>query len=144
MPVNAKGKVDSYGAALGLDYLLGKFNLSGNVSYNEIGDLPDGYINDFNTPKMRYNLGFGNKEIIKNVGFNAAYRWQEKFYWNSSFSSGEVPAYGTIDAQVNLKVPSVNSMIKIGGSNLLNKYYFTSYGNPSVGALYYVSYTFNP
>ncbi|MFA4869456.1 MAG: TonB-dependent receptor [Pedobacter sp.] len=144
VPVNAKGKVDSYGAALGLDYLLGKFNLSGNVSYNEIGDLPDGYINDFNTPKMRYNLGFGNKEIIKNVGFNAAYRWQEKFYWNSSFSSGEVPAYGTIDAQVNLKVPSVNSMIKIGGSNLLNKYYFTSYGNPSVGALYYVSYTFNP
>lgn len=144
VPVNANGKVDTYGAAIGLDYLLGGFNLSGNVSYNQIGELPADYINDFNTPKVRYNLGLGNKEIIKNFGFNVAYRWQEKFYWNSSFSSGEVPAYGTIDAQVNLKVPSVNSMIKIGGSNLMNKYYFTSYGNPSVGALYYVSYTFNP
>lgn len=144
VPVNATGEVKAYGAALGIDYLLGKFNVSGNVSYNEIGDLPAGYINDFNTPKYRYNLGLGNKEIIKNVGFNVAWRWQDKFYWNSSFASGEVPAYSTLDAQVNLKVPSVNSMIKIGGSNVLNKYYFTSYGNPSVGALYYVSYTFNP
>jgi outer membrane receptor protein involved in Fe transport len=144
VPVNATGEVKAYGAALGIDYLLGKFNVSGNVSYNEIGDLPAGYINDFNTPKYRYNLGFGNKEIFKNVGFNVAWRWQDKFYWNSSFASGDVPAYSTLDAQINLKVPSVNSMIKIGGSNVLNKYYFTSYGNPSVGALYYVSYTFNP
>lgn len=144
VPVNATGEVKAYGAALGLDYLLGKFNLSGNVSYNKIGDLPSSYVNDFNTPEFRYNLGLGNKEIIKNVGFNVAYRWQGKFYWNSSFASGDVPAFSTMDAQVNLKIPSVNSMIKIGGSNVLNKYYFTSYGNPSVGALYYVSYTFNP
>lgn len=144
VPVNAKGEVTSYGAALGLDYLLGTYNLSGNVSYNQIGDLPDNYINDFNTPKIRYNLGFGNKEIVKNVGFNLAYRWQDQFYWNSSFSSGEVPAYSTLDAQVNFKIPSVKSMIKIGGSNVLNKYYVTSFGNPAVGAVYYVSYTFNP
>ncbi|MBE9602125.1 TonB-dependent receptor [Pedobacter sp. MC2016-24] len=145
VPVNAKGKVTSYGGALGIDYLLGKnYNLSGNVSYNQIGDLPDDYINDFNTPKIRYNLGLGNKEIVKNFGFNVNYRWQGKFYWNSSFVSGEVPEFGTVDAQVNFKMPSVNSVIKIGGSNILNKYYITSYGNPAVGALYYVAYTFNP
>lgn len=145
VPVNAAGKVTSYGAALGVDYLLGKnYNLSGNVSYNKIGDLPADYINDFNTPKFRYNLGLGNKEIIKNIGFNVNYRWQGEFFWNSSFASGIVPAFSTVDAQVNLKVPSVNSMIKVGGSNILNKYYITSYGNPAVGALYYVSYTFNP
>jgi outer membrane receptor protein involved in Fe transport len=89
VPVNATGEVKAYGAALGIDYLLGKFNVSGNVSYNEIGDLPAGYINDFNTPKYRYNLGFGNKEIFKNVGFNVAWRWQDEFYWNSSFASGD-------------------------------------------------------
>lgn len=144
VPVNATGQVKAYGAALGLDYLLGKFNVSGNVSYNKIGDLPQNYVNDFNTPEFRYNLGLGNKEIIKNVGFNVAYRWQGKFYWNSSFASGDVPAFSTMDAQLNLKIPSVNSMIKIGGTNVLNKYYFTSYGNPAIGALYYVSYTFNP
>jgi outer membrane receptor protein involved in Fe transport len=145
VPVNAQGEVTSYGGALGIDYLLGKnYNLSGNVSYNEIGDLPADYLNDFNTPKVRYNLGLGNKEIIKNFGFNVNYRWQDEFFWNSSFASGTVPAFTTIDAQVNLKIPSVKSMIKVGGSNILNKYYITSYGNPAVGALYYISYTFNP
>lgn len=144
VPVNATGKVTSYGAALGIDYLLGNYNLSGNISYNNIGDIPDNYINDFNTPKIRYNLGIAKKELIKNVGFNVNYRWQGKFYWNSSFASGDVHAFGSLDAQVNLKIPSVNSMIKIGGSNVLNKYNFTSYGNPAAGAIYYVAYAFNP
>ncbi|KQR72738.1 TonB-dependent receptor [Pedobacter sp. Leaf176] len=144
VPVNAEGEVNSYGAALGLDYLINKWNLSGNVSYNRIGDLPVNYINDFNTPKVRFNLGLGNKEIIKNVGFNVSYRWQDRFYWNSSFTSGEVPSYSTLDAQVNLKIPSVNSVIKLGGSNVLNKYYITSYGNPAAGAIYYLAFSFNP
>ncbi|MGY0036057.1 TonB-dependent receptor domain-containing protein [Pedobacter sp. NJ-S-72] len=144
VPVNAKGKVTSYGAALGIDYLLANYTLSGNISYNNIGDIPDNYVNDFNTPKVRYNLGIGKKELIKNVGFNVNYRWQGKFYWNSSFASGDVPAFGSLDAQVNFKIPSVNSIIKIGGSNVLNKYNFTSYGNPAVGAIYYVAYAFNP
>lgn len=144
VPVNAEGEVNTYGAALGIDYLIGNYNVSGNISYNELGDLPADYINDFNTPTIRYNLGLGNKEIIKNVGFNVNYRWQDAFYWTSSFASGNVPAFGTADAQINLKIPSVKSMIKIGGSNILNKYYYTSYGNPSIGALYYVGFTYNP
>lgn len=144
VPVNAEGEVTSYGGALGLDYLVGKWNVSGNVSYNQIGDLPANYINDFNTPKIRYNLGLGNKEIIKNFGFNVSYRWQDQFYWNSSFASGQVPAYSSLDAQVSLRIPSVNSVVKLGGSNVLNKYYITSYGNPMAGAIYYVGLTFNP
>jgi len=144
VPVNAEGEVTSYGAALGLDYLVGKWNISGNVSYNQIGDLPVNYINDFNTPKIRYNLGLGNKEIIKNFGFNVSYRWQDQFYWNSSFASGQVPAYSSLDAQVSLRIPSVQSVIKLGGSNVLNKYYITSYGNPMAGAIYYVGLSFNP
>jgi len=144
VPVNAEGEVTSYGAALGLDYLVGNYSFSGNVSYNQIGDLPVNYINDFNTPKVRFNLGFGNKEIIKNFGFNISYRWQDKFYWNSSFASGDVPAYSSLDAQVSLKIPSVKSSIKLGGSNVMNKYYITSYGNPAAGAIYYLAFSFNP
>ncbi|MEJ7778130.1 MAG: TonB-dependent receptor [Daejeonella sp.] len=143
VPVNAAGEVTAYGAALGIDYMLGNFNLSGNVSYNELGDIPVTYINDFNTPTVRYNLGLGNRNVVKNVGFNASYRWQDSFYWNSSFASGTVPSFGTVDAQVNLKIPSVNSMIKIGASDLLNKYYTTSYGNPQMGGMYYVGFSFN-
>jgi outer membrane receptor protein involved in Fe transport len=144
VPVNAAGEVNTYGGALGLDYVRGKYTFSGNVSYNKIGDLPADYNNDFNTPEIRYNLGLSNREVFKNVGFNVNYRWQDKFVWFSSFAGGEVPAFGTVDAQVNLKMPSINSVIKVGGSNILNKYYITSYGNPEVGAMYYVSLAFNP
>ena len=144
VPVNAAGKVTTYGGALGLDYVVRKFTFSGNVSYNKLNDLPADYNNDFNTPEVRYNLGVSNREIFKNVGFNVNYRWQDKFVWFSSFAGGEVPAFGTVDAQVNFKMPSVNSVIKVGGSNILNKYYITSYGNPEVGAMYYVSLAFNP
>ena len=144
VPVNATGKVKTYGGAFGLDYILGKYTVSGNVSYNKLQDLPTAYENDFNTPEIRYNLGLSNREIIKNFGFNVNYRWQDKFTWFSSFAGGEVPAFGTVDAQVNLKMPSINSVIKVGGSNILNKYYYTSYGNPEVGAMYYVSLAFNP
>ena len=143
VPVNAEGNVTSYGTALGIDYLMGKYNLTGNISYNNIGDIPITYVNDFNTPKVRYNLGISNRNIVKNVGMNVSYRWQDSFYWNSSFAAGAVPSFGTVDAQVNLKIPSVNGMIKIGASDLLNKYYVTSYGNPEMGGMYYVGFTFN-
>ncbi len=143
VPVNAAGEVNSYGSALGIDYMMGTYNLSGNISYNKLGDIPVTYINDFNTPTVRYNIGLNNREVVKNVGFNVSYRWQDSFYWNSSFASGDVPAFGTVDAQVNLKIPSVKSVIKLGASDLLNKYYTTSYGNPLMGGMYYVGFTFN-
>lgn len=143
VPVNAVDDVSAYGAAFGMDYLLGKFNLSGNVSYNQIGNLPATYVNDFNTPTVRYNLGIGNPNIAKNVGMNVTYRWQDSFYWASAFASGDVPAFGTMDAQVNLKIPSVKGMIKIGAQNLFNKYFITSFGNPEMGGMYFVGFTFN-
>jgi outer membrane receptor protein involved in Fe transport len=144
VPVNVTEEVKSYGAAFGLDYQVGKFNFNGNTSYNKLSDVPSTFDNNFNTPEWRFNVGVGSKEIIKNFGFNVQYRWQDKFVWSSTFATGPVAAYGTVDAQVNLKVPSVKSVIKLGGSNIANKYYMTSFGNPSVGGLYYLSYTFNP
>ena len=144
VPVNLEGSVKSYGGAFGLDYQSGKWNYNGNASYNKIGDTPAEFDNNFNTPEWRFNLGVGNREIAKNLGFNVQYRWQDEFLWNSTFARGIVPSYSTFDAQVNLKVPSIKSMIKLGGSNILNKYYVTSFGNPQVGAIYYLGFTYNP
>lgn len=144
VPVNAVGKVKSYGGAFGLDYVKGSYTISGNVSLNKLGKLPAVYSNDFNTPEVRYNIGVSNRELLKNFGFNVNYRWQDKFHWLSSFAAGDIPAFGTVDAQLNFKLPSVQSVLKIGGSNILNKYYVTSYGNPEVGAMYYISLAFNP
>ena len=141
--VNNPGKVQSQGAAIGLDYVFGKFNLSGNVSYNKLKENNNDLESEFNTPEYRYNLTLANREIIKNVGFNVVYRWQDKYQWSSTFVAGEVPAFGTADAQVSVKIPNYKSTLKFGGSNILNKYYKTSFGNPQVGGMYYVSILFD-
>jgi len=140
--VNNPNKVIVQGAALGLDYLMDQWALSGNVSYNDI-TKNEGLNNSFNSPKYRFNLGISNRNLYKNIGFNVTYRWQDAFWWNSSFATGNVPAFGTVDAQVSYKMPKVKTMIKLGGSNLTNHYYQTSFGNPKIGAIYYMSLTFD-
>ena len=142
--VNNPAAVKVQGWALGLDYLVQRWTLSGNVSFNTIkGGDSAGLQNDFNSPKYRLNIGLANRNIGKNVGFNIMWRWQDSFLWNSSFSTGNVAAFSTIDAQVNYKLPRVKTMIKLGGSNILNHYYQTSFGNPKIGAIYYVSLLFD-
>ncbi len=146
--VNADGNVNSQGWALGLDYSLpGGYKLGGNVAYNQLIDQEDlinqGFRASYNTPEWRYVLNVGNPEVVENIGFNLIWRWQEAFLWESSFGNGIVPAYGTLDAQVSYKIPSIKSIIKIGGSNILNERYTTSIGNPRIGAIYYISIIFD-
>ncbi|MXV16208.1 TonB-dependent receptor [Hufsiella ginkgonis] len=142
--VNNPDEVSSQGAALGLDYLAGGgYNITGNISYNELNDNNSSLNSEFNTPKYRFNLGLGNRTLTKNLGFNVAYRWQDEYRWSSTFAAGQVDAFGTVDAQVSYKIPFYKAVMKLGGSNILNKYYRTSYGNPSVGAVYYLSFTFD-
>ena len=54
-----------------------------------------------------------------------------------------MPDFGTLDAQVSYKIPSIKSVVKLGGSNLLNERFSTSFGNPNMGAIYYVQLTFD-
>ena len=71
------------------------------------------------------------------------YRWQDAFFWESSFGAAVVPAFGTLDAQVSYKLNQYNTILKLGGSNVLNERYTTSFGNPKMGAIYYFSLTFD-
>ncbi|MEP1305688.1 MAG: TonB-dependent receptor [Balneola sp.] len=146
--VNADGEVKSQGFGVSMDYSFnGGYKFGGNVAYNELiseQDLRDqGFRSSYNTPKWRYNVKLENRNFIENVGFNMVYRWQDAFYWDSSFGDGVVPAFGTFDAQVSYKIPSANTILKLGGSNLLNERYTTSFGNPTIGAIYYFSLTFD-
>jgi len=91
-------------------------------------------------------VSFGNRKVTDKIGFNVTYRWQSEFEWQSSFTipeNGNVPAYSTTDAQVTFRLSSLKSMLKIGGSNLMNKMYIQSLGGPNIGAIYYVSLTFD-
>ncbi|MFN7838286.1 MAG: TonB-dependent receptor, partial [Bacteroidota bacterium] len=98
---------------------------------------------EFNTPEHKFNLGFGNRKLTDKIGFNVNYRYQNAFLWESTFAQGIVPEVGVVDAQVSYKLKNLKSMVKIGGSNLTNERYVLNYGGPTLGAVYYVSITFD-
>ncbi len=140
--------ISAYGWAFGADYLFNKgYKLSGNVAYNTLnkvgGDFPSGFLTQFNSPDYRTNLSFSNPHVYKNLGFSLVWRWQNDFLWESTFGVGEIDAYHTLDAQVSYTMKKLKTVLKVGGSNILNNYYNTSFGNPQIGGLYYVSLTFD-
>ena len=156
MPVNRSEIIQSWGWAAGVDYKLPKnYTVGGNVSFNTLNNIEEltesGFQPSFNTPEYRYVLNFANREVVKNLGFAVAYRWQGEFVWQASFVGPLVstqqlsvmPAFGTFDAQVSYKLKSLKSILKIGGSNLFSNGYRQAWGNPTVGTMYFVSMTFD-
>jgi hypothetical protein len=141
---NTDTEVKAIGWGVSANYLLGRgFELSANFSSDRLRDVPAGFVSFFNTPKWKYNIGISNNNIAKGVGFNLHYRRQDEVFWEGTFGTGLVPAYGTLDAQINYKLPNSNNMLKIGGANITNDYYQSAFGNPRVGGLYYISFSNN-
>ncbi|AHJ97238.1 TonB-dependent receptor [Hymenobacter swuensis] len=143
---NARNNYRSYGSTLGVTYnFYQKYTLGGNVNYNALSanNAPDIFVTGFNTPHWVTNVSFGNREIVRNVGFNLVWRHQSTFYWESPLANGRVPAYQTVDAQVNVRVPALKTTIKAGGANLFNNRYYQYAAGPTIGGLYYVALTFD-
>lgn len=143
---NAPGEVTVKGWGASADFLLPKnFTIGANLYSDEIGDLPAGFVSYFNTSKYRANLTFANSGFGTNnrYGFNLVYRTVSDFFYEGTFGTGQMPGYKTLDGQISYKFPAIKSMVKVGGTNLLNKYYRTGWGNPSIGGLYYVSFAYN-
>lgn len=142
--VNTSDNVNAIGWGASINYAVGKgYEFTANVSSDQLRNVPSNVVTFFNTPKYRYNIGLGNSDLGRGVGFNVQYRWQDNVYWEGTFGTGEIPSFGTVDAQISYKLPKTKSMIKAGGSNFFNKYYRSAFGNPDVGALYYISFGFN-
>lgn len=144
--VNAPGEVTTKGWGASVEYLLPKnFSFSGNYYADRIGTLAPGFVSYFNTPKNRVNMSFSNSGFGKDnrYGFSIVYRWANSFYYEGTFGVGMVPWMRTVDAMVSYKFPATKSMLKVGATNLFNKYYRTGWGNPEIGGLYYVSFGWN-
>ncbi|TAE11161.1 MAG: TonB-dependent receptor [Bacteroidetes bacterium] len=144
--VNSQADVTIRGFGASAEYKLPKnYSFGANLFSDEITDAPAGFVTFFNTPRLRYNLMFSNSGLgkSKRIGFNITYRWQEEFTYEGTFGQGLVPAFNTVDAMVSYRLPEIKSMIKLGGTNIMNKYYRSGWGNPQVGALYYVSFAYN-
>lgn len=144
---NSSEDINSYGGTVGVDTKIGNFDFGINYTYAELdideGKYPDLRTN-FNTPKHKVKASFGNTALFKNFGFNVNYRWSDSYYWEASFADGDIPAFTVLDAQINYSVPSIKSVFKVGGSNILGDEYFSAIGTGNVGSIYYVSWAINP
>jgi len=144
--INSQADVKIQGWGASMEYKMAKnFSFLANLFSDEIKDAPTGFITYFNAPKYRYNLGLSNAGFgkSKRYGFNIMYRWQDEFLYEGTFGQGIVPAFNTVDAMISYRFPELKSIVKFGGTNILNKYYRSGWGNPQVGALYYVSFGYN-
>lgn len=129
----------------------------GNVRNNRAGDpivnrrMSDPDVaqlgrNFFISPEKRYNISFSNPRINGgNAGFNITYRWTDKMWVEQGTTAGDVwlPAWASLDAQVSYRLPEAKTIVKLGGSNILNNYYSQGYGLAQIGGLYYISLTFD-
>lgn len=158
-PANTSEEIKVSGWALSLNYSLQKgFFINGNIANNELKRFkpsPEQQYAGFNTPDYRFNLGFGKRITSgSKFGFNINFRHQNAFLWEASFNqptttgigfftNTTVPAINNIDAQVSMKLPSMKSILKVGGTNIGGKPYMQAYGSAFVGSMYYVSLSFD-
>jgi iron complex outermembrane recepter protein len=161
------------GWGLGLDYALGGgYNIAANYA-NQIGTITlkdnfgvirkDGFGDDivkrkmsdpvvskvqrnfFISPENRFNFVLSNPKVTKNFGFNITYRWTDKMWVEQGNTQGDIwlPSWQTVDVSVMYKLPKYRTNIKLGASNLANKYYAQGYGLAQIGGMYYVSLNFD-
>ncbi|WP_435414142.1 TonB-dependent receptor [Polaribacter aestuariivivens] len=144
---NTTADITSYGASIGLNTkVLNGFDLGVNYTYAKFdfdqASDPD-FEAGFNTPEHKVKLQFGHTNLFENFGFNINARWQNEFLWESTFLDATVDARTVIDAQINYTIPSLKSVIKLGGANLTGQEYFSAPGVGAIGSQYYLSWTIN-
>jgi len=145
---NTEAKVSSVGFGLGLTRkVYNNFEVGVNYNFSDFifdqEDAPD-FQAGFNTPKHRIKGSFGNDKLFKNVGFNTNIRWNTEYLWQSSFAEGMVPENVVFDAQVNIGIPFLKSVIKVGATNIGGKDYIQVIGAGAIGQQIYASWTNNP
>ena len=143
---NAREQVRSQGISFNIDYTSnGGFLLGLNGAWAELSSDPeDPIVPGFNTPRIKLNYTIGHNNITKHIGFKINLRTRTAFQWESNFGDGEVKDYFNMDVQMNWRIPSMHSMLKVGMSNLGNSYYANIFGGPRLGSLPYIQLIYDP
>ena len=140
--------VNTYGVSAGFETsILNTFDLSGTYSYNKMEfDNPNtDYEAGFNTPENRVVLTLGSAKLAENFSVNVTAKYHDNFMWQQSgFIDAMIPANTTFDASMLFQLPSLNSRVKIGGTNLGGEEYFMMPGSGAIGSQFYVGLTINP
>lgn len=144
---NSQTRVFNYGASLGLRYSLSQnWSVGGNAAFAQLdrAENGDGLESSFNTPRWITNVNVSNGNLWRGIGFSVNYKHQDAFLWQSELATGTVAPINTLDAQVSYRLATLNLLVKVGGTNLLNQPYYTFIGGPSVGGLYYINSVWEP
>ena len=147
---NANDEVESWGIGVGLTFDLGMgYKLTGNYNHLEqeinYASEQSTFLSYFNTPENMYTFTMANREVFKNFGFSASLRFQDEFLYESTFANMTIPAYGSLDAQINYKIESLKTILKLGGNHIGigNNDYRSRPGGPFIGKTFYLSLTFD-
>ena len=137
---NSRSTVHNYGGSAGLrGQLPGGYLAGASATYARLArtENADGLEDGFNTPRWAYNLSLANDHAYQSFGFALNLHGQARYYSQTFLVSGPVPAYRTLDAQLTYARPHLR--YQLGASNLLNHYYDSFLGGPSIGGLYYLT-----
>jgi iron complex outermembrane receptor protein len=143
---NSKTVSYNYGASFGASYEVSKkLRVGGNFTYAKLArkEQSDGLEDGFNTPAWTYNLSVASPNFYKTLGFNVNFRQQASFLWQSALATGTVKSYATIDMQLTAGLLKNTWLLKMGATNLTNRYYYSLIGGPAIGGFYYLSATFS-
>jgi hypothetical protein len=145
---NGAQTVNTYGYAASINYDLSRnFMARANYYSDFLKNHNENQITYFNTPKYHINLEFGNTGFGKRklFSFSTTARHKPAYHYEvaGGLGQGTVPASFVIDAQVGCKIPRAHSVVKIGATNLTNRYYSTGMANPMIGGMYYISVGYN-
>ncbi|WP_299435236.1 TonB-dependent receptor [uncultured Aquimarina sp.] len=144
---NSDVDINSYGAILGVSAkVFGDFDLNASYTYSKQDfdqNEDPGFRTNFNTPEHKAKASFGHDNLFRNFGFNTAVKWSDEYVWESTFAVGDVPSFTVFDAQVNYRIPTLKTTLKLGGTNIGGSEYFTAVGTASIGSQYYFGLTIN-
>jgi len=137
---NAKNDVITRGVTVGVEYKLsGGYQIGLNGQWVTIDNADNIVQVPLNVPEYTFNATISNQRVTEYAGFSLQVRWQDSFVWTSSFVSGKVDDYATVNAQLIFHLPFYNTKLRLGGRNIFNNRYRNNFGGPTIGALYYVS-----
>ncbi len=143
---NIDSEIQVFGFSAGFSTkIFGNFDLAGSYAFSDfnVDDTTIDFKPFFNAPKHSVKAQFGNDRLFKNFGFSTNVRWQDEFLYQTRFVDRVLDSRFVLDAQLNYSIPSIKSLIKIGGTNLTGDEYISALGAGTIGSQYYLSWTIN-
>lgn len=160
---NREEAVQSYGVGANLDYkVTQKLRFGVNYNWNDFQSADfeptnpnvddnveeEAFLRElqFNTPEHRLGLFLSASKLgpKQRLGFTVTWKYSTEYNFFSNFGENVIPSINTTDASISLAIPELDSVVKLGGNNIFQQEYRFVYGAANTGAIYYLSFLYQP